>query len=116
MKVIIEKGLQGEIFKHLEASHPNEGGGFLLGTINGDTVHISETISVQNVFEEEEQYHRYAMTPQDWMKLEDEADERGIVAHITATRTHLQSCRSMTAIMPCRIYLSDYAGERGESC
>ena len=78
MKVIIGKELQGEIFKHLEASHPNEGGGFLLGTVNGDTVHINETISVQNVFEAEEQYHRYAMTPQDWMKLEDEADARGL--------------------------------------
>jgi len=37
MKVIIGKGLQSEIFKHLEASHPNEGGGFLLGAISGDT-------------------------------------------------------------------------------
>ncbi|MEO8607508.1 MAG: M67 family metallopeptidase [Chloroflexota bacterium] len=77
MKVIIGKELQSQIFKHLEASHPNEGGGFLLGTTNGDTVRINETISVQNVFQEEEQYHRYAMTPQDWMKLEDEADARG---------------------------------------
>jgi proteasome lid subunit RPN8/RPN11 len=78
MKVLIKKTLQNEIFKHLEACYPNEGGGFLLGTSSSDTVEVSETIQIQNVFEEEEQYHRYAMTPQDWMKLEDEADERGL--------------------------------------
>jgi len=78
MKISISKRLQGEIFKYLEANYPNEGGGFLLGTVNGDTVEVSETIQVQNVFEEAEQYHRYAMTPQDWMRLEDEADARGL--------------------------------------
>lgn len=78
MKVSIKKTLQNEIFKHLEACHPNEGGGFLLGTSSGDTVEVSETIQIQNVFQEEEQYHRYAMTPQDWIKLEDEADARGL--------------------------------------
>jgi proteasome lid subunit RPN8/RPN11 len=78
MKVLINKTLQNEIFKHLETCYPNEGGGFLLGTSSGDTVEVSETIQIQNVFEEEEQYHRYAMTPQDWIKLEDEADARGL--------------------------------------
>ena len=78
MKVSIKKTLQNEIFKHLESCYPNEGGGFLLGTSSGDTVEVSETIQIQNVFEEEEQYHRYAMTPQDWIKLEDEADARGL--------------------------------------
>jgi proteasome lid subunit RPN8/RPN11 len=78
MKVSIGKALQGEIFKHLQSCYPNEGGGFLLGSNSNDTVQISETIQVQNVFEQEEQYHRYAMTPQDWMKLEDEADARGL--------------------------------------
>jgi proteasome lid subunit RPN8/RPN11 len=78
MKVSIKKTLQNEIFKHLESSYPNEGGGFLLGTSSSDTVEVSEIIQIKNVFEAEEQYHRYAMTPQDWMKLEDEADERGL--------------------------------------
>ena len=34
---------------------------------------------MENVFEAAEQHHRYAMTPQDWMRLEDEADARGLV-------------------------------------
>ena len=78
MKVSIKKALQSEIFKHLESCYPNEGGGFLLGASNSDTVKVSETIHIQNVFEEAEQHHRYAMTPQDWIKLEDEADTRGL--------------------------------------
>lgn len=78
MKVSIKKALQSEIFKHLESCYPNEGGGFLLGTSNSDTVAVSETIQIQNVFEAAEQHHRYAMTPQDWIKLEDEADARGL--------------------------------------
>jgi proteasome lid subunit RPN8/RPN11 len=76
MVVKITKTLQSEIFAQMQASFPNEGGGFLLGSReNGDTV-IKDVIGVENVFETEEQYHRYAMTPQNWMKMEDEADAR----------------------------------------
>lgn len=78
MHVQLSSTLQQAIFRHLEASYPNEGGGFLLGHITGDQVQIQETIAIENVFEAEEQYHRYAMTPQDWMRLEDEADARGL--------------------------------------
>lgn len=78
MNVVLAAALQQQIFKHLQAAYPNEGGGFLLGSQNGDTVTIAETIDVENVFEAEEQYHRYAMTPLDWARLEDQADERGL--------------------------------------
>ena len=78
MPVTLKQPLQARIFQSLEAAFPNEGGGFLLGSTADETVHIADTIQVENVFEESEQYHRYAMTPQDWMRLEDEADERGL--------------------------------------
>jgi proteasome lid subunit RPN8/RPN11 len=78
MKVSIGRGIQSEIFKHLEAAYPNEGGGFLLGVIEGETVNIRETIQGENEFEAEEQYHRILLSPQAWMKLEDEADARGL--------------------------------------
>lgn len=78
MQVFLKSGLQQDIFRHLEASFPNEGGGFLLGTLTDGSVQISDVIAIDNVFAEEEQYHRYAMTPQDWMRLEDEADARGL--------------------------------------
>ncbi len=78
MRVRITKSLQARIFRHLEATWPNEGGGFLLGQVNAERASIDECMPVENVFEAAEQYHRYAMTPQDWMRLEDEADARGM--------------------------------------
>ncbi len=78
MPVRITKQLQTRIFRHLESTWPNEGGGFLLGEIAQDAATVCESIAVENVFEAAEQYHRYAMTPQDWMRLEDEADTRGL--------------------------------------
>jgi proteasome lid subunit RPN8/RPN11 len=76
--VAIAPALRARIFEQLQQSYPNEGGGFLLGEQSGATVVIRDIRSVENVFESEEQYHRYAMTPGDWMKLEDEADARGL--------------------------------------
>ncbi len=78
MKVSLSIDLQREIFDQMEASYPNEGGGFLLGQAQAGAITIQDIMQVENTFAEEEQYHRYAMTPQDWMRLEDEADERGL--------------------------------------
>jgi proteasome lid subunit RPN8/RPN11 len=78
MNVVLKNGLQQQIFGQMVASYPNEGGGFLLGALAGETVQIEDVVQVTNTFAAEEQYHRYAMTPQDWAKLEDEADARGL--------------------------------------
>ena len=78
MHINLTSELQARIKAQMEGTYPNEGGGFLLGTLNGDSVRIHDITQVDNVFESEEQYHRYAMTPQDWMRLEDEADARGL--------------------------------------
>jgi proteasome lid subunit RPN8/RPN11 len=78
MKVVLQDALQNRIFGQMEASYPNEGGGFLLGAADGDGVRIEDIIQITNQFAAEEQYHRYAMTPQDWARLEDEADARGL--------------------------------------
>ncbi len=78
MNVQICSALQRGIFDQMEASYPNEGGGFLLGQPQDGAIVIRDIIQVENTFAEEEQHHRYAMTPHDWMRLEDEADERGL--------------------------------------
>lgn len=78
MQVIIDKALQGRIFAQMEATFPNEGGGFLLGSTDGDAVRVSDVIQIENTFAVEEQFHRYAMTPLDWARMEDEADSRGL--------------------------------------
>jgi proteasome lid subunit RPN8/RPN11 len=76
MQVNLPTSLQQKIFAQLEATYPHEGGGFLLGSV-GEAVEIRDILPVENVFEESERHHRYAMTPQDWMRMEDEADSRG---------------------------------------
>ncbi len=78
MQTVLSSSLQQQIFKQMEAGYPNEVGGFLLGILAKDSVTVREIIQIENVFEKEEQFHRYAMTPKDWMKLEDQADERGL--------------------------------------
>jgi proteasome lid subunit RPN8/RPN11 len=77
MRIELDTALQNRIFEQMEATYPNEGGGFLLGKIDGDSVTIHDITQVGNVFATEEQYHRYAMRPQDWMRMEDEAEARG---------------------------------------
>ncbi len=78
MQITLSSDLQQRIFAHLESTYPNEGGGFLFGTHTPDGITIADTNPITNVFEAEEQYHRYAMTPQDWARQEDAADERGL--------------------------------------
>ena len=76
--VRLASALQRDIFDQMESSYPNEGGGFLLGKIVDGEVVIEDNIQVENVFAIQEQHHRYAMRPQDWMRLEDEAEARGL--------------------------------------
>ena len=75
--VVIDAALQQQIFAQLQTNYPNEGGGFLLGSRNA-AIRLRESRPVLNTFSSEEQYHRYAMTPLDWAKLEDEADAAGL--------------------------------------
>jgi proteasome lid subunit RPN8/RPN11 len=77
--ITLTRGLIAQIFEHLERAYPNEGGGFLLGRLSrsGDA-QIVRIRPIENVAAQEEQYHRYAMTPADWARLEDEADALGL--------------------------------------
>lgn len=77
-QVLLSTALQAQIFAQMQATYPNEGGGFLLGQADAAGVRVVNILQVENVFAAEEQYHRYAMTPHDWMRLEDEADAKGL--------------------------------------
>lgn len=78
MAVILSSALQQVIFQQMEHTYPNEGGGFLVGVQRADDTIVQDVIGVENVFETEEQYHRYAMTPQNWAVMEDKADALGM--------------------------------------
>lgn len=78
MEITISAGLQQRIFAELEAAYPNEGGGFLLGARHGADLRLGEALPVANQYETGEQWHRYAMSPLDWARQEDEAEARGL--------------------------------------
>ena len=78
MNITISAALQQDIFRQLEAAYPNEGGGFLLGEASASATALIEALPVQNQFAAGEQWHRYAMSPLDWARLEDEAEGRGL--------------------------------------
>lgn len=76
--ISLPAALQAQIIAQAEAAFPDEGGGFLLGHVSGESVEIRAAIGVENTFAAAERHHRYAMTPQDWAQIEDEADARGL--------------------------------------
>lgn len=78
MHIQLPKDLRAQILAHLQSAYPNEGGGFLMGEISGDSAALIDHSPVKNSFAEAEQFHRYAMTPLEYAKHEDAADERGL--------------------------------------
>lgn len=78
MKLVLPQTLHNDIQRYLEAAFPNEGGGFLIGTLDRDRHVVTETRFVENVFETEEQYHRYLMENGAFQAAEDYADENGL--------------------------------------
>jgi proteasome lid subunit RPN8/RPN11 len=78
MEIRLSKDLRAKILAHLQSTYPNEGGGFLFGAYDEQGATLVDYSPVQNSFEEAEQFHRYAMTPLEYAKHEDAADERGL--------------------------------------
>lgn len=78
MQIRLSKELRVRILAHLESAYPNEGGGFLMGRYDDEGATLVDYSPVKNSFEEAEQFHRYAMTPLEYAKHEDAADERGL--------------------------------------
>ena len=78
MSLVIPAKLHQELRSYLEGGFPNEAGGFLIGEVNGEQRTVTETRFVENVFETEEQYHRYLMEDGAYLDAEDYADEHGL--------------------------------------
>ncbi len=83
-RIYISETHKQRIFRQLEAAYPEEAAGFLLGHlidgyIAATDIVIDEVVPVDNVGEPGEKHRRFVVTPQDWMRLEDEADARGLL-------------------------------------
>jgi proteasome lid subunit RPN8/RPN11 len=75
---MIPQAIHADIQRHLEGAFPNEGGGFLIGKLDGERRAVTEIRAVDNVFETEEQYHRYLMEDGAFQAAEDYADAHGL--------------------------------------
>jgi proteasome lid subunit RPN8/RPN11 len=78
MNLQLSTELYAQVTTHLEGTFPNEGGGFLVGNLDGDTRTVTEVHPVENVFETEEQFHRFLAEDGAFQRIEDYADEHGL--------------------------------------
>jgi len=81
----LEPGVAGKIRKEGEAAYPNECCGFLLGEaagggagLEGGAKTASCIIAVDNRRMTSEQYHRFVILPEDFLKAEKEAARRDL--------------------------------------
>lgn len=78
MRVILNADHLRQIEAQGEATYPNEGAGFLLGEVSGETVRVGGVLPVENRREAEAQHNRYILEPRDFMKAELESERLGL--------------------------------------
>jgi len=76
-RVEIAAELLRRIRAHGETTYPEEGAGFLLGTREGDTYRVVDVVPTPNVREEDARRTRYLISPEDTLRVEEEAERRG---------------------------------------
>ncbi len=78
MAIVISTELEEAIRGHGEETFPNECCGFMLGSVNGENRRVIELMRADNDREDEEQYHRFLITPEAYMKSEKAARSKGL--------------------------------------
>ncbi|GHV06146.1 hypothetical protein AGMMS50229_10430 [Campylobacterota bacterium] len=79
--ITLSAAQQRAIAAHGEKAFPNECCGVILGTIvgeNGEERTAAELLPIENAREASEQYHRFVITAEDFMRSELEAAKRGL--------------------------------------
>jgi proteasome lid subunit RPN8/RPN11 len=78
MTLTLSKETLQQIHAHGEATYPDEGAGFLLGSDDGKQRHVLQLFTTENAREDEARHNRYLVTPEDYLKAEITADELGL--------------------------------------
>jgi proteasome lid subunit RPN8/RPN11 len=73
MSLYIASELMEEIHAHGEASYPDEGAGLMLGTAAQGRKQVARILRLPNTRQGEARRTRYLLTPEDYMRGEDEA-------------------------------------------
>jgi proteasome lid subunit RPN8/RPN11 len=77
VNLVIRLELLSQIHQHGESAYPEEGAGFLLGS-DGESRQVSAILPLENSREGDARRNRYLITPQDYIKAEDEAKRSGL--------------------------------------
>ncbi len=76
--VRIPEHLLEAIRQYGERTYPHECCGFLLGTWEGDVLHVQQIKTIENAYEETARTRRYLIRPEDYIQTEREALEQGL--------------------------------------
>ena len=75
--ITLKRTIDSAIRNEGEKAYPNECCGFLLGELqNNDDRLITELLPIANNFAADEQFHRFLITPEDFLRAEKEARTR----------------------------------------
>jgi proteasome lid subunit RPN8/RPN11 len=78
MRLQIPNDLLDEIHTHGEQSYPEEGAGLMLGVIEGGNKAVVRLMKFENAREDSARHNRYLLTPQDYLRGEQEAARLGL--------------------------------------
>jgi proteasome lid subunit RPN8/RPN11 len=76
--LIMSQGILDRIHQHGEQAYPEEGAGLLLGEIKAGNQLVSEILALTNVREAGARHNRYQLSPQDYLKGEEQAERLGL--------------------------------------
>ncbi len=109
------------ILSHGENAYPEEGAGFLLGSADGENRQVIAILGLSNAREDTARHNRYLLTPQDYLRGEQEGERLGLdvlgVFHSHPDHPNRPSEYDREWAMPWFSYLitSVQAGRAGES-
>ena len=78
MTLKINNDILTQLHTHLELTYPEEGAGFLLGTANGNSRHVTGLLPIENAREDAARHNRFLFTARDMARAEDDADARNL--------------------------------------
>ena len=78
MSLELSTALLKSIHANGEEAYPEEGAGLLLGAVEGENKQVLDILPISNAREDSARHNRYLLTPQDYLRGEQEATRRGL--------------------------------------
>ena len=78
MSLILTETLMKQIYAHGEQAYPEEGAGLLIGSAQDAKKRVHQLLPLDNSRESTARHNRYLLTPQDYLRGEQEAARLGL--------------------------------------